>query len=106
MIPRVLLTAAHAAEVPARALAKRHGVRVVGVAASPEDAARRVQAGEADGILDVTPGGWVSLVLPAGGLLSPAEVENLASGLKVVATAMTAVGAISTEGARAGLLLM
>jgi hypothetical protein len=101
----VLLTGADA-QIPARAIAERHGVRVVGIAASPEDAARRVEAGEADGILDVTPGGWVSLVLPAGGLLSSAAVENLASGLKVVATAMTAVGAISTEGARAGLLLM
>jgi hypothetical protein len=105
VLPTVLLTGADA-QIPARAIAKRHGVRVVGVAASPEDAARRVQTGEADGILDVTPGGWVSLVLPAGGLVSPAEVENLASGLKVAATAMTAVGAISTEGARAGLLLM
>lgn len=105
MLPTVLLTGADA-QIPARSIAKRHGVRVVGLAASPEDAARRVEAGEADGILDVTPGGWVSLVLPAGGLLSPAEVENLASGLKVAATAMTAVGAISTEGARAGLLLM
>src|SRR4051794_4405606 len=105
VLPTVLLTGADA-QIPARAIAKRHGVRVVGVAAAPEEAARRVEAGEADGILDVTPGGWVSLVLPAGGLLSPGEVENLASGLKVAATAMTAVGVISTEGARAGLLMM
>jgi hypothetical protein len=105
VLPTVLLTGGDA-QIPARSIAKRHGVRVVGVAASPEDAAPRVEAGEAEGILDVTPGGWVSLVLPAGGLLSPAEVENLASGLKVAATAMTAVGAISTDGASAGLLLM
>jgi hypothetical protein len=105
VLPTVLLTRADA-QIRARSIAKRHGVRVVGAAASPEDAARRVEAGEADGILDVTPGGWVSLVLPAGGLLSPSEVENLASGLKVAATAMTAVSAISTKGARAGLLLM
>lgn len=105
MLPTVLLTTADA-QTPARSIAERHGVRVVGFAASPEDAARRVEAGEADGILDVTPGGWVTLVLPTGGLSSPAEVENLSSGLKVAAKAMTAVGAISTEGARAGLLLM
>lgn len=105
VLPTVLLTGADA-PIPARVIAERHGVRVVGGASSPEDAARRVEAGEADGILDVTPEGWVSLVLPSGALASPAEVKNLASGLKVAATAMTAVGAISTEGASAGLLLM
>ncbi len=84
MLPTVLLTTPEASGLPARALAQRHGVRVVGVAASPEDAARRVQAGEADGILDVTPDGWVTLVLPAGGLASPAERENLASALTAV----------------------
>lgn len=107
MLPTVLLTTPEASGLPARALAQRHGVRVVGVAASPEDAARRVQAGEADGILDVTPDGWVTLVLPAGGLASPAERENLASALTAVATAMTAAaGGIEIDGAKAGLLLL
>lgn len=101
----MLLTTAKAAEVPTRALAQRHGVRVVGVAASPEDAARRVQAGEADGILDVTPEGWLSLVLPAGGLASPAERENLGSALAAAATALTAAAG-GIEGAKAGLQLL
>lgn len=107
VLPKVLLTGADAAEMPARVVAKRHGVRVVGVAASPQDAARRVQAGEADGTLEVTPEGWVTLVLPAGGLMSPAQRENLAAALNVFATATAAAaGGISTEGAKAGLLLL
>ena len=54
---------------------------MVGVAASPEDAARRVQAGEADGILDVTPEGWLSLVLPAGGRRSASRAREPRLGL-------------------------
>jgi hypothetical protein len=102
-LPSVLVTTAIGASV--NALAKRHGVRVVGMAASAEDAARRVQAGEADGILDVTPEGWASLVLPAGGHATEAERQQLAPALAAAGTtAITAASGVAGFAAASVLL--
>ena len=104
MLPQVLITAAAAAS--GGLLAERRRVEVAAVAASFEDAARRVAEGEADGILDVTPEGWALLVLPAGGAAGPSERADLAAALTTTATtAMAAADGLTGPADAASLLV-
>ena len=104
MLPRVLITPAAAAS--GGLLAERRRVEVAGVAASFEDAARRVAEGEVDGILDVTPEGWALLVLPAAGAAGPSERADLAAALTTTATrAMAAADGLTGPADAASLLV-